>query len=131
MPYYFSCTMVLIFTDQSVYFHISNSDEIVTQWCLPMRLISFSVSYGKIMTLSVQPVITYIYLCERISASCLSYFSNRPSVMDQNLNCNVRLALENLFNICILSYTDSWCLVPFSINLSCGYTHKVCYAYRH
>jgi len=38
--------------------------------------------------LTLQPVITYIYLCDRFCASCLSYFSNRPSVMDQKLNWN-------------------------------------------
>jgi hypothetical protein len=36
--------------------------------------------------LTVQPVITYIYLCERWYASCLYFFSNRHSVMDQKLN---------------------------------------------
>jgi hypothetical protein len=44
--------------------------------------------------LTVQPVITYIYLCRQIYASCLSYFSNSRSVMDQKPNWNVRLALE-------------------------------------
>jgi hypothetical protein len=46
--------------------------------------------------LTVQPVITYIYLCRWIYASCLSYFSNSRSVMDQKLNWNVSLALEPL-----------------------------------
>jgi hypothetical protein len=40
----------LLFADQSVYFHISTSDEIVTQWNLPTRVLNFSISYGKIMT---------------------------------------------------------------------------------
>jgi hypothetical protein len=44
--------------------------------------------------LTVQPVITYIYLCRRVYASCLSYFSNRCSVMDHKPNWNIRLALE-------------------------------------
>jgi len=34
MPYYFSCIMAVVFTDHSVYFHISNSGEIITQWGL-------------------------------------------------------------------------------------------------
>ena len=75
--------------------------------------------------LTVQPVITYIYLRGQIYASCFIYFSNRLSVMDQKLNWNVRLALRNLYNICILSYIDSWCIVSFSINISCNCTHKV------
>ena len=44
--------------------------------------------------LTVQAVITYIYLCERWYASCLYFFSNRRSVMDQKPNWNVRMALE-------------------------------------
>jgi len=32
---------------------------------------------------------------------------------------------ENL-HICILSYTDSWCLVPFSSNISWDLKHNVC-----
>jgi hypothetical protein len=35
---------------------------------------------------TVQPVITYIYLCGQIYSSCLSYFSNRPSRTGQKLN---------------------------------------------
>jgi hypothetical protein len=44
--------------------------------------------------LIVQPVITYIYLCKRWYASCLYFYSNCHSVMDQKPNWNVRLALE-------------------------------------
>ena len=33
--------------------------------------------------------------------------------------------IENLYNICFLSYTDSWCLVPFSSNMSCDRKHNV------
>jgi len=29
-------------------------------------------------------------------------------------------------NICILSYTDSWCLVPFCINISGDSPHRMC-----
>jgi len=36
--------------------------------------------------LTVQSVITYIYLCGRIYASCLTYFSNLPSGIEQKLN---------------------------------------------
>jgi hypothetical protein len=44
--------------------------------------------------------------------------------MDQKLNWNVTQALEKLFTIGILSYTDSWCLVPFSSNVSGDYTQS-------
>jgi len=49
--------MAGLFTDQSVYFHIPNSDEIISQWSLPTRLINFNIN------VTVQQVITYIYLC--------------------------------------------------------------------
>jgi len=71
------------------------------------------------------PVITYIYLCGRLYAFCLSYISNRPSVMDQKLNSNVTQALEKPFTIGMLSYTDSWCLVPFSSNVPWDRSDKV------
>jgi len=45
--------------------------------------------------------------------------------MDQKMNLNVTQALEKPFTIGILSYTDSWCLVPFSSNVSGDSTHKV------
>ena len=36
-----------------------------------------------------------------------------------------KTGIENLLNVCILSYTDSWCLVPFSSDISCDVTHIV------
>jgi hypothetical protein len=122
MPYYFSCITALLFTEQSVYFLISNPNEIITQWSLPMRLINFSISYGKIMTSQCSPVITYIYLCRWLYASCLSYISTHPSQTGQKLNWNVIQALEKPFTIGILSYMESWCLVPFSSNIYCDCT---------
>jgi hypothetical protein len=53
---------------------------------------------------TVQPISTYIYLCGRIYASCLSYFSNCPSQIWQKLNLNVTQALEKPYSIGILSY---------------------------
>ena len=37
---------------------------IKAQCSLLKRLLTYRVSYGKIVTLTVQPVITYVYLCE-------------------------------------------------------------------
>jgi len=36
-------------------------------------------------------------------------------------------------NICILSYTDNWCLVPFCINISSDSPHRMwlCFDYRN
>ena len=67
--------------------------------------------------LTVQPVITYVYLCGRIPTSCLSYFCNCHSVMDQKPNWNVRLALEKIYHWYFIIYRR--CLVPSSINISC------------
>ena len=36
-----------------------------------------------------------------------------------------KIGIQNLNNICILSYIDSWCLVPFSSNISCDRSHNV------
>jgi hypothetical protein len=46
----------------------------------------FQYKLGANYNLTVQPVITFIYLCGRIYASCLSYFSNHPSGIEQKLN---------------------------------------------
>jgi len=112
---------------RSVYFCVSNCNWNYKPSAVCKRGFSLSViSCEKIMTSHCsQPVMTYIYLCERISASCLFSFSNHPSVMDQKLNWNVTQAFGKPFTIGILSYTDSWCLVPFSSNVSGDSTHKV------
>ena len=49
--------------------------------------------------LTEQPVITSVYWVREVIHTwySLSYFSNRP-VMDQKLNCNVRLALEKIYH---------------------------------
>jgi len=90
-----------------------------------MQLLTISNKLWENHDLTLQLVITYIYLCERLSASCLSYFSNSPTVMDQKLNWNVTQALEKTFTIGILSYKDSWYLVPFSSNVSWDHTHSL------
>ena len=75
--------------------------------------------------ITVQPVITYVYLCVLWYAASLSRFF-QPS------NWNARQVWKNPFTIGILSYTDSWCLVPFSSNTSWDRKHKayLCFDYR-
>ena len=34
-------------------------------------------------------------------------------------------------NICILSYTDNWCLVPFCINISGNSPHRMCLCFDY
>jgi hypothetical protein len=71
------------------------------QWSLQTKPLTISNKLWKDHDLTLQPVITYIYLCERLSASCLSSFTKRP-VMDQKLNWNVTQALEKPFTTGIL-----------------------------
>jgi len=67
-----------LFYGRSLYFYISNSDEIRTpKWSLPKRHLNFSMFLEK-YEITVQPVITYIYLCVQLYAASLSYFSNLP-----------------------------------------------------
>ena len=123
--------MAQLFTDQSVYFCISNCRWNLSPVEFAKEASHFEYKLWENHDLTVQPVITYIYLCWQIYASCLSYFSNLPSGIEQKLNWNVTQALEKPYNIGILSYTDSWCLVPFSNNTSCNPTHKVCLCFGY
>jgi hypothetical protein len=77
----------------------------------------FQCKFWKKRDITVQPVTTYIHLCVWWYAASLTYFS-KPS------NWNVGQAWENLYTIGILSYTDCWCLLPFSSNISCNRSHK-------
>ena len=55
----------------------------VTQWILSVNEDQFNISIWDNRDL---PVIIYIYLCGRLYATCLSYFSNRPFGIEQKLN---------------------------------------------
>ena len=58
------------FTDQSLYAHKSNSNEIITQWGLASESFQFQCNLWESHDLTLRPVITYIYLCGWIYASC-------------------------------------------------------------
>jgi hypothetical protein len=111
---------IYLFTDQSVYFYISNTNEIITP---PVEFANeasqFQCKFWEKHDITMQPVITYIYFFVRWYAACLSYFF-KPS------NWNVRQPWGNLYTTGILSCTDCWCLLPFSSNISCNCSHKVC-----
>jgi hypothetical protein len=96
MPHYFSWFMARLFIDQSVYFYISNSVGITSPVEFANEASHFEYKLWGSHDLTLQPVITYIYLCGGIYASCLSYFSNRPSGIEQKLNCNVTQALVKM-----------------------------------
>ena len=78
--------MARLFTDQSVYFHISNSDGILSPVETANEASQFQSKLWGNHDLTGQPVITDIYLCGQIYSSCLSYFSNCPSGLEQKLN---------------------------------------------
>ena len=63
------------FTDQSLYVHMSNSNESY----------QFQHKLGESHDLTQQPVITYIYLCGQIYASCSLHF--KPSFSNR-AKCN-------------------------------------------
>ena len=53
-----------IYTPVCLFLYIKLQLELQAQWRLLQRLVTSSISYGKINDLTVQPVIAYIYLCE-------------------------------------------------------------------
>ena len=76
----------------------------------------------------VQQVITNIYLCERAMACNLFILLFKPSSCNGpeiELKCKIGFRIY-INNICILSYTDNWCLVPFCINISGDSPHRMC-----
>ena len=61
----------------------------------------------------------------------VSYCSNCPSRIGKKLNWNVTQAVEKPYMIGISSHRDIWCVVPFSNNISCHRTHKVCLCFGY
>jgi hypothetical protein len=74
-----------LFTDQFVYIY-QTAVGIINQ----LEVASHSVKLWEIRELTEQPVITCIYLCGRIYASCLYYISNSPPAIEQKLNWSVK-----------------------------------------
>ena len=85
MLYYFSWFMALIFTDQSVYFHISNYSWNYNPVECANEASQFQHKLWENHDITVQAVVTYIYLRGRIK-HLFSYFSNCFSLMDQKPN---------------------------------------------
>jgi len=82
------------FTDQSLYVHMSNSNEIITQRGLANKGYQFQHKLWESHDLTLQPVITHVYLCWRTHQA--AYISNLHSRIGQKLNWNVTQALENI-----------------------------------
>ena len=70
------------FTDQSLYVHMSNSNEIITQLGLANEGYQFQCKLWKSHDLTLQPVIAYVYLCGHPAP----YVSNWQSRIRQKLN---------------------------------------------
>jgi len=102
LPYYFSW-FIAYYLQISLFISVYQTAVGIRspQWSLRTKLLTISNKLWKNQDLTLQPVITYIYLCERLSASGLSSYSNRP-LMDQKLNWNVTQALEKTFTTGIL-----------------------------
>jgi len=78
------------------------------------------VSHGKIMISKFS-----LYLFVWASLCILFILFLKPSFCNgTETKLKWKTDIENLYNICILSYTDSWCLVPFSSNISCDCKHN-------
>jgi hypothetical protein len=85
MPYYFSWFMARLFTDQSMSMY-QTAVGIISPVEFAKEASHFQYKLWENHDLTLQPVITYIYLCGQIYASCLSYFSNYPSGIEQKLS---------------------------------------------
>ena len=67
-----------------------------------------------------------LYLFAWVSLCVLLILFFKPSFCNgPETELKWKTDIENLYNICILSYTDSWCLVRFSSNISCDRKHNV------
>jgi hypothetical protein len=104
---YFSGFMAWVFTEQSLFLSIKLSwNYKPSGFCQQ----GFSAKLWENRDLIHQPLVINIFVRGEFPV----YISNRPSGIGQKLNWNVTQALEKAYTTGILSYTDSWCLVPFS-----------------
>ena len=93
MPHYFSWFMAY-YLQTSLFISIYETAVGNTPSGVCERGFSRTVKLWENRDLRVLPVITYIYLWERIYASCLSYFSNCPAVIEQKLNWRDNLPIS-------------------------------------
>jgi hypothetical protein len=81
----------------------------------------FQRKLWKNRDLTVSPLITFI----RLATSCILFLLYLKMSSDMaETELKVTQALEKPFTIAIFSYTDSWCSVPFSSNISWDCKHK-------
>ena len=75
----------------------------------------------------------HIHLCERAMVYNLFTLLFNPSSCngpETELKCKIGFRTY-INNICILSYTDNWCLVPFCINISGDSPHRMCLCFDY
>ena len=75
---------------------------------------------------------TYIYLCGANLCILFIVFLKPSFCNGSETELKWKIGIQNLHNICNLSYTNGCCLVPFSSNISCDRKHNVrlCCDYR-
>jgi len=80
------------------------------------RILTFCIqeSHGKSLTPKCS---LYLFVWASLCVLFILFFT--PSFCNgPETELKWKTDTENLYNICVLSYTDSWCLVPFSSNIS-------------
>ena len=85
--------MAIVFTDQSVYFHISKSEEIKNQWSLPTNKDQFQCKFtGKSWPPSVASNYLYLFVWATL---CIQYILIFKSPIwnraETELKCNTGL----------------------------------------
>ena len=89
-----------------------------------MWLLTYSISMGKSWPHTAASNYLYLFVWANLCILFILYFKlffcNGPET-----EMKWKIGVQILYNICILSFTDSWCLVPFSSNISCHRTHNV------
>ena len=86
------------------------------------------VSHGKVVTSKFS-----LYLLVWMSLCILLILFFKPSFCNgPETELKWKTDIEKLYNICMLSFADSWCLVPFSSNISwdCKHNVRLCYDHR-
>jgi len=79
---------------------------------------------GKSWSHNVASNCLYLFVWTSLCTLFILFF--KPSFCNgPEIELEWKTGVENLYNIWILSYTDNWCLVPFSSNISWDRTHSV------
>ena len=116
-----------IYTPVCLLLYIKLQLEEQAQWSLIKETSNFRYKLWENHDLTVQQVITNIYLCEQaIVCNPFTLLFKPPSCNGPETELKCKIGFRTYINnICISSYTDNWCLVPFCINITV-HTECVC-----